>query len=79
MCYYGPVKCYKRAYVADTPGDCAFLAGGGGLVGLAFDAEVHDVVTANGAVVDDDIPRPESDRIPLSEVSFSLLMLPSVV
>jgi hypothetical protein len=49
------------------------------LVGLAFDAEVHDVVTANGAVVDDNIPSPKSDRIPLSDVSSNLHMLPSVV
>jgi hypothetical protein len=73
------VKCCQGTYVADTPGDCAFLARGGGLVGLAFNAKVHDVVAANGAVVDDDIPCPESDRIPLSNVSFNLPMLPSVV
>ena len=66
-------------YVADTPGDCAFLARGGGLVGLAFNAKVHDVVTANGAVVHDDIPRPESDRIPLRHVSTDVHMLPCVV
>jgi hypothetical protein len=35
------------------------------LVGLAVDAQVHDVVTADGAVVDDDVPGPESDCVPL--------------
>lgn len=79
MCQYGSVQCHDRAYVADAPGDCAFFAGGGGLVGLALDAEVHDVVTANGAVVDDDIPSPESNRVPLRHVSFNLYVLSSVV
>jgi hypothetical protein len=35
------------------------------LVGLAVDAKVHDVVTADGAVVDDDVPSPEGDCVPL--------------
>jgi len=35
------------------------------LVGLAVDAKIHDVVTANGAVVDDDVPRPEGNCVPL--------------
>ena len=51
--------------VADTPGDGALLCGGGRLVGLALDAQVHDVVTADGAVVDDDVPCPERDGVPL--------------
>lgn len=58
--------------IADTPCDGAFFGGGGGLVGLTFDAEVHDVVTADGAVVDDDIPGPECDGVPLP----GLLVLP---
>lgn len=53
------------SYVADSPCDGALLTCGRSLVGLALDAEVHDVVTANGAVVDDDIPCPESDGVPL--------------
>jgi hypothetical protein len=69
----------SKTYVADAPGYCAFLASSGGLVGLAFNAEVHDVVTANGAVVNNDIPCPESDRVPLSNVSFTFHMLPAVV
>jgi len=35
------------------------------LVGLAVDAQVHDVVTADGAVVDDDVPSPERNGVPL--------------
>jgi hypothetical protein len=56
-------------YVADTPGDGAFLARSRSLVGLALDAEVHDVVTADGAVVDDNVPSPESYSVPLRSVN----------
>lgn len=43
------------------------------MVGLAVNAQVHDVVTADGAVVDDDVPRPESDSVPLElYVSYDL-------
>jgi hypothetical protein len=65
----------SRTYVADTPGNGALLARGGSLVGLALDAEVHDVVTANGAVVDDDVPSPERYRVPLCDVSHNLCIM----
>lgn len=52
--------------VADAPRDSAFFGGGGRLVGLALNAQVHDVVTADGAVVDDDVPGPECNGVPLS-------------
>jgi hypothetical protein len=55
----------SRTHVADTPGDGALFAGRGRLVGLAVDAQVHDVVAADGAVVDDNVPSPEGDCIPL--------------
>jgi hypothetical protein len=51
--------------IADAPCDRALLGGGRRLVGLALDAQVHDVVAANGAVVDDDIPGPKGDGVPL--------------
>jgi hypothetical protein len=66
-----------RTYVADTPGDSALLARGGCLIGLALDAQVHDVITADGTVVDDDVPRPERDCVPLSHVSMSRAALRS--
>ena len=44
-------------HVADTPGDCAFFRCSRSLVGLAVDAKIHDVVAANGAVVDHDVCR----------------------
>jgi hypothetical protein len=55
----------SRTHVADTPSDSALFARSRCLVGLAVDAQVHDVVTADGAVVDDDVPGPESDCVPL--------------
>ena len=45
--------------VADTPCDGALFGGGGRLVGLALDAQIHDVVAANRAVVHYDVPRPQ--------------------
>jgi hypothetical protein len=54
-----------QTYIANAPGYGALFAGGGGLVGLALDTEVHDVVAADGAVVDDNVPGPEGDGVPL--------------
>ena len=51
--------------VAHPPGHCALLAGGAGLVGLTLDAQVHDVVPADGAVVHHDVPGPQRARIQL--------------
>ena len=62
---------HKQTYVADAPGDGALLARGRGLVSLALDAEVHDVVAADGAVVDDNVPRPERYSVPLRSVSYA--------
>ena len=38
--------------VANTPGNGALFRGGTGLVGLAFNAQIHNVVAADGAVID---------------------------
>jgi len=54
-----------RAYIANAPGDCTLFTGSRSLVGLALDAQVHDVVAADGAVVDHNVPCPESDGVPL--------------
>jgi len=51
--------------VADSPCGVTLLTCGRHLVSLAIDAEIHDVVPADGAVVHDDIPSPESDSVPL--------------
>ena len=55
----------QSSYVANSPSNSTFLARSGSLIRLAVNAEVHDVISADGAVVDDDIPSPESDRVPL--------------
>jgi len=44
--------------IADTPGHGALLTGGRCLVGLTFNAKIHNVVSANGTVIDDNIPSP---------------------
>jgi len=54
-----------ESMVADSPGDGAFLAGSRSLVGLTLDTVVHDVISADGTVVDDNIPSPQSNGIPL--------------
>ena len=50
--------------VAHAPRDVALLGGGGRLLRLAFDAQVHDVVSADGAVVDD-------NRVPMGGLRSS--------
>jgi len=65
--------------IADAPGYGAFLAGSRCLVGLAVNAQVHDVVTANGTVVDNNIPGPESDGIPLLDFEALLSRVGSCV
>lgn len=63
-----------QAYIADTPSHRALLARGRSLVGLAVDAQVHDVVATDGAVVNHDVPGPERHGVPLL-LSVSLIVL----
>ena len=65
--------------VAHPPGHGALLAGGAGLVGLALDAQVHDVVPADGAVVHHDVPGPQSDGVPLLHLKPLLVLRYNVV
>ena len=51
--------------VAHAPGHGALLRCSGSLISLALDAEVHDVVPADGAVVHDDVPGPQRNSVPL--------------
>ena len=53
-----------ESVVAHAPGDVALLGSGRRLVGLALDAEIHDVIAADRAVVDDDVPRPKRHSVP---------------
>lgn len=51
--------------IAYTPSDGALFSRLTTLVRLTLDAKVHDVVTTNRAVVNNNIPRPQGDRVPL--------------
>jgi len=51
--------------IANSPCDGAFFVGSSALVGLTFDTEIHDMVSADSTVVDDNVPGPQSDSIPL--------------
>ena len=53
-----------ESVVAGTPSLCAFFRSVSNLLRLALDARLHDVVSADGAVVDVDVPGPESDGVP---------------
>ena len=50
--------------VADPPRLVALFLGVGDLVALAFDARLHNMVSADGAVVYVDVPGPERHCIP---------------
>jgi len=60
--------------IAHSPCHSTLLARGGALVGLALDAQLHDVVTADGAVVYNDIPSPEGDGVPLFDFEARSLL-----
>lgn len=47
-----------KSMIADTPSHRALFGRSSTLIRLAFDAKVHDVVSANGAVVYYNIPSP---------------------
>lgn len=64
-----------ESVVAHPPGYGAVLERVEGWVGLAFDAQVHDRVSANGAVVYDNVPRPQRHGIPLLDHETLLRLL----
>lgn len=47
-----------HTYITHAPGYRALLAGGRRLIRLTLDAQIHDVIAANGAIVNDNIPGP---------------------
>jgi len=61
-----------ESVIADTPSNSTLLVSGSALVGLTFDAKVHDVVSTDRTVVNDNIPRPKSDSIPLLDLESLL-------
>ena len=66
--------------IADTPSGVAVLVGSGDLVRLTVDAKIHDVVPADRAIVNDDIPSPQSDCVPLLyfESDFAVVLVLSL-
>ena len=56
--------------VAHTPGHRAAL---GSLVRLALDARIHNMVSTDSAVVDVDIPGPQSHGIPFLHLEYFFL------
>jgi len=54
--------------VAHSPSHSAILRCVGTLVRLTFNAQVHDVVSANGAVINNNIPRPQCHGIPFLDL-----------
>lgn len=54
-----------KSMVTHSPSHCALLRGDWSLISLAFNAKIHDVVAADSAIVDHDVPSPKSDGIPL--------------
>ena len=60
--------------ITNPPSYSTFLARGASLVRLTLDAEIHDVVSANRTVIDNNIPSPEGDGAPLLDLkTFRLL------
>jgi len=64
-----------ESVITDTPGSVTLFTAGSHLVGLTINAEVHDVVSANGTVVNDDIPCPERDRVPFLNLKSFLAII----
>ena len=58
--------------VAHTPTDLAVVALTGDLVDLALDAQVRDIVLANGAVLYLDVPAPHADGVVLLGLHLAL-------
>lgn len=44
-----------ESMITNTPSHGAFFTGGRSLIGLTLDAQVHDVIAANGAIVNDNV------------------------
>ena len=53
-----------ESVVANSPSRRALILNIGDLVSLAIDARLHDMVLADGAIVDVDVPSPQRDSVP---------------
>jgi len=65
-----------KSVIARAPCDRAIFGGDHQLLfRLTFDAQVHDVITADGTVVHDNVPRPQRDSVPLLHLEVFLGLL----
>jgi len=64
--------------VTDTPGDGTFFCSLSSLICLAFNTQIHDVVATDGTVVNDNVPSPKSDSIPLLHLELLLVVTRAV-
>jgi len=64
--------------VADTPSHSTLLASCRCLICLTFDAEIHDVISADCTIVDNNIPSPESHSRPLLDLKTLLSIRPAI-
>ena len=53
-----------KGMITHSPSHRALFGGYRCLIGLAFNAKIHNMVSTNGAIVNDDVPGPQSDGIP---------------
>ena len=60
-----------KSVIANSPSYGAIVVGRLGT--LTFDAGVHDMVTANGAVIDMDVPGPKSNSTPFFDLKYFVL------
>jgi hypothetical protein len=56
-----PIISYVIAY---TPSNRAFFSRRCSLICLTLDTQIHDVISTDSAIIDNDIPSPQSDSIP---------------
>lgn len=54
-----------ESVVTNSPGYSALLTCGRSLVCLTFDAKIHNVISADSAVINNNVPCPQSYRVPL--------------
>lgn len=50
--------------VAHAPRDRALFGRRQYLIGLTLDTQIHDVIAANGTIVDDYVPGPQRHSVP---------------
>jgi len=59
--------------ITSSPSHCTLLVSRTCLIGLTLYAKIHDMVPANGAIINDNIPGPEGYGIPLLDHETFLL------